>query len=192
MPFFRKSAPTDPLAVTMTGVKLGDRFLAIGLGDPLLTAALAAKAGLTGRACAVDADPDRMKVGAAAVEREGALIEAVHAPWDNLPYEDGSFDVAVVRDVLPALPADARTRAAGAVYRALRPGGRAVVIDSAGRGGLVGALLHRTHGGDSDYAASGGAVAALTQAGFAAVRQLAEHEGHVFVEGIKKQLTVNG
>src|SRR5579871_5290645 len=67
MAFFRKSAPTDPLAVTMTGVKLGDRFLAIGLGDPRLTAALAAKAGLTGRACAVDADPVRLKAGAAEI-----------------------------------------------------------------------------------------------------------------------------
>jgi ubiquinone/menaquinone biosynthesis C-methylase UbiE len=186
MAFFRKSAPTDPLAVTMTGVKLGDRFLAIGLGDPLLTAALAAKAGLTGRACAVDADPARVKDGAAAVEREGALVEAVHAPWSALPYEDGSFDVAVIRDVLATLPGEARTLAARAVLRALRPGGRVVVIESGGRGGFVGSLLNRTPGADPDYAAAGGAVAALTRAGFAAVRQLAEHEGHVFVEGIKK------
>jgi ubiquinone/menaquinone biosynthesis C-methylase UbiE len=186
MGFFRKSVPTDPLAVTMTGVKLGDRFLAIGLGDPLLTAALAAKAGLTGRACAVDADAARVKIGGAAVEREGALVEAVHAPWGDLPYEDGSFDVAVVRDVFATLPAQARTLAAAAVCRALRPGGRVVVIDSTARGGLVGALLNRTPGRDPDYAASGGAVTALTQAGFAAVRQLAEHDGSLFVEGIKK------
>lgn len=186
MAFFRKSVPTDPLAVTMTGVKLGDRFLAIGLGDPQLTAALAAKAGLTGRACAVDADPARVQTGAAAVEREGALVEAVHAPWGDLPYEDGSFDVAVVRDVLATLPAEARTLAAGAVYRALRPGGRVVVIEAVARGGLVGALLNRPPAGDPGYAASGGAAAVLTDAGFAAVRQLAEQEGHLFVEGIKK------
>jgi hypothetical protein len=31
----------------------------------------------------------------------------------------------------------------------------------------------------------------LTQAGFAAVRRLAEHEGQVFVEGIKRRFMVN-
>jgi len=42
MAFFRKSAPGDPLAVTMAGVKLGDRVLAMGMRDTTLIAALAA------------------------------------------------------------------------------------------------------------------------------------------------------
>ena len=40
MAWFRKSQ-LDPLAVTMAGVKLGDRLLVIGGSDPGLTAALA-------------------------------------------------------------------------------------------------------------------------------------------------------
>jgi len=185
MPFFRKSAPSDPLAVTMAGVKLGDRFLAIGLADPPLTAALAAKVGLTGRAAAVDADEARVKNGAAAIERDGVLIEATRAPWGMLPFDNSSFDVVVVRDVLMELPPQARTLAGGEALRVLRPGGRIVVIEAAPRGGLIGALLNRQQS-DPDYAASGGAVTTLTRAGFVAVRQLAEHEGDVFVEGIKK------
>ena len=185
MPFFRKSAPGDPLAVTMAGVKLGDRFLAIGLADPPLTAALAAKAGLTGRAAGVDADEGRVKNAAAAIERDGVLIEATRAPWGMLPFDDSSFDVVVVRDVLMELASQARALAAGEALRVLRPGGRVVVIEAAPRGGLVGAFLNRQRS-DPDYAASGGAVTALTLAGFAAVRQLAEYEGQVFVEGIKK------
>jgi ubiquinone/menaquinone biosynthesis C-methylase UbiE len=185
MPFFRKSAPSDPLAVTMAAVKLGDRFLAVGMRDTALIAALAAKSGLTGRACAVDADEARVKAGAAAIEREGALVDAVHAPWGLLPYDDESFDVAVVGGVLMTLAAQARALAASGVHRVLRPGGRVVVIEPAQRGGLVGALLNRQQA-DPDYITSGGAVATLTQAGFAAVRQLAEHQGQIFIEGIKK------
>jgi ubiquinone/menaquinone biosynthesis C-methylase UbiE len=185
MAFFRRSARTDPLAVTMAGVKLGDRFLAIGLGDPQLTAALAAKAGLTGRACGVDADEARVRSAAAAIEREGALIEATRAPWGMLPFDDSSFDVIVIVDVFMALPPQARSLAANEARRVVRPGGRVMVIEAAPRGGLVGALLNRQKG-DPDYVSSGGAVTALTRGGFTAVRRLAEHEGLVFVEGIKK------
>jgi ubiquinone/menaquinone biosynthesis C-methylase UbiE len=102
-----------------------------------------------------------------------------------LPYDDGSFDVVVVRDVFMTLPSQARALVASGLHRVLRPGGRVVVIEAAPRGGLVGALLNRQQG-DPDYAPSGGAIGTLTRAGFAAVRQLAEHEGNVFVEGIKK------
>jgi SAM-dependent methyltransferase len=185
MAFFRKSGPGDPLAVTMTGVKLGDRLLAVGVSDTALVAALAIKSGLTGRACAVDADEARVKAGGAAIEREGALVEVTRAPWGMLPYDEASFDVAVVRDVFATLPSQARALAASAIYRVLRPGGRVVVIEPAPRGGVIGALMNRQQR-DPEYVSSGGAVAALTHAGFAAVRQLAEHEGQVFVEGIKK------
>ena len=49
-----KPAALDPLSVSMCGAKLGDRVLVVGCGDPRLVAALGAKAGLSGRACAVD------------------------------------------------------------------------------------------------------------------------------------------
>src|SRR3954464_4367826 len=80
MGWFRKTAARDSLAVAMAGVKLGDRFLSVGVRDTKLVAALAAKAGLTGRACATDADPARASSAAAAIEAEGALVEVVHAP----------------------------------------------------------------------------------------------------------------
>src|SRR3954468_12607879 len=102
MGIFRKSEG-EPLAVTMAGVKLGNRFLAIGIRDIKLIAALAMKAGLTGRSCAVDADPGRTATAAAAIEREGGLVEVAQAPWGALPYDPGSFDVAVARDLLSTL-----------------------------------------------------------------------------------------
>jgi ubiquinone/menaquinone biosynthesis C-methylase UbiE len=181
MGLFRKSSAGEPLAVTMAGVKLGDRFLAVGVRDPGLIAQLAAKAGLTGTACAVDADEAAVAKAAAAIERDGALAEVTRAPWGMWPYDEGSFDVAVIRDLLPALTSDSRQRSVAEVLRVLRPGGRAIVIESAPRGG-IGALLNRQIT-DPSYK---GAVKTLQDEGFAATRQLAERDGVLYVEGIKK------
>jgi ubiquinone/menaquinone biosynthesis C-methylase UbiE len=181
MGLFRKSAG-EPLPVAMAAVKLGQRLLAVGATDPALIAQLAIRAGLTGRACVVDPDAERLAAGAAAIEQEGALVEASHAPFGAWPYESESFDVVVMARILPRLDERSRARCAADVMRVLRGGGRAIVIDPARRGGL-GALLGRGPAIDSSYR---GAAAVLQGAGFTAVRELAEAEGVVFVEGIKR------
>ena len=103
MPWLKKGAPTDSLAVSMSGAKLGDRLLVIGCSDQALIAALGSKAGLTGRACAVDASPDRVAEAARFAEREGALVETATAPEWTLPFDADAFDLVVVRDVLTAM-----------------------------------------------------------------------------------------
>jgi len=182
MPWFRKSQ-MDPLAVTMSGVKLGDRMLVVGGGDAPLTAALAGKAGLTGRACVVEASDEATARIAAEVERQGMLIESFTAPWTMLPFDPGAFDVVIIRNVLRELDDTARMRAAVEVYRVLRPGGRAVVIEDTGRSGL--GSLWRGEPVDPRYVRSGGATHVLEAAGFRGVRTLAEREGQLFVEGVK-------
>ena len=67
--------------------------------------------------------------------------------------------------------------------RILRPGGRAVVIETAATttlGGLVSRPVHAA------FFAGGGAAPLLAAAGFAGVRELAESAGLAFVEGIKR------
>jgi ubiquinone/menaquinone biosynthesis C-methylase UbiE len=178
---FRKSAPGEPLGVTMAGVKLGHRLIAVGAGNPTLIAQLATRAGLTGRACLVDADEARLAAGATAVEREGALVEALRAPFGAWPYEAGSFDVAVIADLLPTLDAGSRAGAIVEVYRVLRPGGRALIVEPARRGGIA-ALLQRQPV-DASYT---GPTEALQRGGFTAVRVLAEADGVIYAEGIKR------
>ena len=169
MGIFRR-APSEPLAVTMTGIKLGDRFLAIGIRDVKLIAALAMKAGLTGRSCAVDADAARASIAAAAIEREGGLVEATPVAWDTLPFAAASFDVAVARDLFSTLDPSEKNQCASEALRVLRGGGRIIVIEGTKRTRV-----------DPDALTS-----PLKNAGFAAVRVLAEAEGMLFVEGIKK------
>jgi ubiquinone/menaquinone biosynthesis C-methylase UbiE len=182
MRWFRKSQ-LDPLAVTMSGVKLGDRLLVLGGSDPTLIGALASKAGLTGRTVVLDATEAVTASTASAVERDGHLVESFTAPWSMLPFDPTSFDVVVLRDVLNTLNADDRLRCAREVHRVLRPGGRSVVIEGRAHG-LLGSLIGGSEG-DPHYARSGGASHVLDAAGFRAARTLAEREGQRFVEGIK-------
>lgn len=155
----------------MSGIKLGDRLLVLGGTDTALAAALSAKVGLTGRACLVVEGEDERQRAAAAVEQEGVLVESFAAPFTALPFEPGSFDVAVLRQTLPSAAADSRRRIVADVRRVVRPGGRVVVIDDARRGG---------NGAES--------AALLDGAGLRGARILAEREGLVFVEGVNPNL----
>ena len=177
--WFRRSE-TEPLTVSMTSIKLGDRLLVIGASDASLIARLATKAGLTGRACMVEEDDALRARAAAAVEREGALVESFTAPFNSLPFEAEAFDVVVVRNVLRSMPEERRGQFAAGVHHVLRPGGRCVVIEGDRQGGLA-ALLKS----EPTEPRAEGIEAAFTAAGFRGVRRLAEREGMVFLEGVK-------
>jgi ubiquinone/menaquinone biosynthesis C-methylase UbiE len=189
MNLFRIFKPSgESLAVSMAGIKLGDRLLVLGCSDPVRIAQLAVKTGLTGRACAADAAGALVARAADVATKEGALIETLTAPWGALPLAPMSFDVAVIQDVLPRVDAAQRVACVRDVHRVLRPGGRCLVIDSAARGGMGGLVRGQASDPDPGYTASGGAVAALEAGGFRAARALAERQGLVFSEGIKGNL----
>jgi len=178
----RKSS-AEALAVSMAGIKLGDRLLVVGCSDPILLAQIAAKTGLTGRALAVDEREPIVTAAGEIAAREGALVETATAQWTSLPVENDSFDVAVVRDVLPTLPAHRRAACVSEVARALRPGGRCLVIDGTVRTGL--SALVRSGLTVADYGEQGGPVQILTSQGFKAARILAQRDGLLFAEAVK-------
>ena len=177
-----KKSQTDPLTVSMSGLKLGDRLLLIGSSDTALTAALAAKVGLTGRACMVDIAGAKLAAAAAAVEQQGALVESFTAPFSALPFDPESFDVVVLRNALSATAPPERAAVAAEAMRVVRPGGRCIAIEDAPRGGLWAAV---TGQGGGTEGAGRAAVEQLTGAGFRGVRLLAERDGIAFVEGLK-------
>jgi SAM-dependent methyltransferase len=186
MAIFKRGGEKHALAIAMTGVKLGDRLLLVGCTDASLVAALGAKVGLSGRACALvstDQDETRARSGA---ERGGILLEIEKSPLNNFPYPDRAFDLIVV-DNQQGLIANARPEQRVAALqearRTLAPRGRIVVIERAPRVGL-GALIRGGVPPDPHYQSSGGAIAALKAEGFKAVRELAEREGLSFFEGI--------
>ena len=182
MRWLRKPAG-DPLTVSMCGVKLGDRVLVLGCSDTALIAALASKAGLTGRAAIVDQSDEARTRAAAAVEREGALVESFASPFTSLPFDAHAFDVVIMRSVLPVIPAHLRLGVVAETTRVIRPGGRCIVINDVGRGGFAGFM--GGHPPASSASSGATAVGLLGEVGFRGARTLAERDGLVFVEGVK-------
>ena len=177
-----KPSGLDPLSVSMAGAKLGDRVLVVGCGDPYLIAGLAAKAGLTGRLCAIDSSGDRAIEAGRVALKEGALAETAAGDPAALNFDAESFDLVVLRDVAPSDSA-ARAAAIKEAWRVLRPGGRCMVIDSVGRAG-VSAIFGG--GQPAPVEVSREVVALLSAQDFVAVRLLAERDGLRFAEAVKR------
>jgi ubiquinone/menaquinone biosynthesis C-methylase UbiE len=183
--WFRQSS-LDPLSVSMVGAKLGDRLLVIGCGDPRLVAALAAKAGLTGRACAVDASAERAEAAGRVALNEGALVEVSQVDLHALPFDAASFDLVILRDVLDAHAQGQELAVVQEAHRVLRSGGRCMVINTSGRRSSGLAAVFRARDTIQESADANALTALLKTRGFVAVRTLAEREGLVFIEGVNR------
>src|SRR5215831_4888970 len=184
-PFVRRRA-SHTLLVSMTGVKLGDRVAFIGCANGARLAAVAAKVGLSGRAVLVAPDESSAARARKGAENAGVLVDVEVTSPVRAPFEDASFDLAVVDDMgglFGAMSSDERARSVREIARILRPGGRIVFVGASQATG-VSRFLARSPATPS-LAQSGEANRMLEANGFGTVRTLAEREGQVFVEGIK-------
>jgi ubiquinone/menaquinone biosynthesis C-methylase UbiE len=160
----------DPLQVSMTGVRMGERFLQIGCHDRALLSGLAAKVGLSGAAAVAALDETDAKNAAAVGRKIGALID-VHDVDEGRtwPFEAAQFDMVVVDNTFDTFgESEQKATILSNAYRALRPGGRVEVIER---------LKSKVPGYDIQ--------GDLTAAGFKPVRLLAEHDGFRFIEGLR-------
>jgi SAM-dependent methyltransferase len=176
----------EPFALTMAAASMGERVLQIGLDEPGLAGALAAKVGLSGAASlVVDNDRDAARAKNAAADA-GVFLDVQVTPLHTLPFGNASFDLIVVHGMhglLSSAPSGTREGVLREAHRVLRSGGRSLVIEVGRRGGFAGLLRSQTV--DQQYTASGGTEGALKAAGFHPVRTLAEREGYRFTEGLK-------
>jgi|CXWL01.1.fsa_nt_gi SAM-dependent methyltransferase len=167
----------------MTGVRMGERLLQIGVDDPATVGAIAAKVGLSGTAAVAVTDQAGAARATAAAARAGALVEVTVTALDALPYPDGSFDVVVLHGMSATIGGTApgvSTEALKQCLRVLRHGGRAIAITPGPKTG-VSALLRPA----PPEAPGESAAVALTAAGFRPVRVVGELEGFRFTEGLK-------
>lgn len=105
----------------------GERVLDVGSGPGLLTAAIAEATGASGLVCGIDVSEPLLAV-ARTVCAHLSSVEFRQADATQLPFPDQAFDAAVsiqvlefVRDVDVAL---------SEIHRVLRPGGRALIVDT--------------------------------------------------------------
>lgn len=181
LPAFRQGTALPPLSVGMAAAKLGDRVLIMGCGDRRLIAAIGARTGLTGRTLAIDESRDRCVAADVAAQKEGTLIETLATPLTAVAVDAASFDLVLVRDGLREGDINRLAAALVEAHRVLRPGGRCLVIEGSPRRGLFAFL-----GAGAKAAEAEPIHRALSAAGFAAVRTLAERDGQIFVEAIKR------
>jgi ubiquinone/menaquinone biosynthesis C-methylase UbiE len=105
----------------------GERVLDIGSGPGLLAHEMAATVGPQGRVCGIDTSEPMLAMSAKRCAAQ-PWTEFRQADAARLPYPDGSFDAAVstqVYEYVPDIPA-----ALAELHRVLRPGGRAVILDT--------------------------------------------------------------
>jgi len=183
--FLRKSR-IEPLPVTMSAVRMGERVLQIGIDDPTVASAIAAKVGLSGNAAiAVTGDRDAARAHGAAANA-GVLVDVKVTPLAPLPFDNEAFDLVIVhsmRGLLSSIDASARMTTMREWHRVLRHGGRVMTIEPGAVSGIK-SLIQQRHS-DEAYEGSGGVIGALESAGFRPVRLLADREGYKFAEGIK-------
>jgi SAM-dependent methyltransferase len=161
----------DPLQVSMTGVRMGERFLQIGCHDRALLSGLAAKVGLSGTSAVAAFDDGQIKRAAAVGAKVGALIEAKKIEGRTLPFGSDQFDMVVVDDTggeFASLEQAARVEYLRESLRAVREGGRIEIVE-----------------GVKSLPQNYDALRDLATAGFKPVRVLAERDGLRFVEGLR-------
>jgi len=170
----------DPLQVSMTGVRMGERFLQIGCHDRALLSGLAAKVGLSGAAAVAVTDPASAKRAAAVGTKVGALIDVRPIAGRALPFDSGHFDMIVIDDTdgsFAAIDAAARLDYLGDALRVVRQGGRIEVVEGLGGGGLFRGAVARPQGYNL--------LRDLEASGFKPSRLLAEKDGFRFLEGLR-------
>jgi len=183
---FLRKPRIEPLPVTMSAVRMGERVLQIGIDDAAMASAIAAKVGLSGTAAiAVNDERDAARAHGAAANA-GVLVDVKVTPLAPLPFDDETFDLVIVhsmRGLLSSLDENSRTAAMRECHRVIRHGGRVMTIEAGAVTGIKSLIQPRRS--DGMYEGRGGVVNALETAGFRPVRLLADREGYKFAEGIK-------
>ena len=170
----------DPLQVSMTGVRMGERFLQVGCHDRSLLSGLAAKVGLSGAAAVASADPASARRAAEVGARVGALIDVRPLEGRTLPFDSDQFDMIVSDDTngsFAAFADAARLDYLREAVRIVRMGGRIEVVEGLGGGGMFRGTVARPQGYDM--------LRDLAAAGFKPSRLLAEKDGFRFLEGLR-------
>src|SRR5687767_15459775 len=160
----------DPLQVSMTGVRMGERFVQIGCHDRALLSGLAAKVGLSGTAAVAAFDDAEAKRAGGVGAKIGALIDTHRIEGRALPFDSAQFDMVVVDDTngrFAAIADDVRLDYLREAKRLVRQGGRVEIVEG---------TVARAPGYD--------AMRDLTTAGFKPARLLAERDGFRFLEGL--------
>jgi ubiquinone/menaquinone biosynthesis C-methylase UbiE len=110
-------------------LKLGETVLDVGCGTGTIAMLAKKTVGPEGRVDGIDASPDMIARAAAKARRTGLQIGFSTAPAQRLPFKDGEFDIVLSSLMFHHLPKKGREEFGREVFRVLKPGGRALIVD---------------------------------------------------------------
>lgn len=177
--WFRPGLPAIQTALAMVGAKGGDRVLFVGRVDGRLIGEVARATGLNGQTL-VGCRPSERQAAEAGAAAAGALIDVVEIPdSERSPVPHGVTEVDVIVAVvdLEVMNIDARRETCSEAIRALRPGGRLIVVDGRQQGFLP---SRKTTAMPADVV-----VPLLTSEGALAARALGVEDGVTYYEARK-------
>ncbi len=112
-------------------LKPGESVLDVGCGTGTLAIAAKRRVGPTGTVHGIDASPEMLARAEKKARRAGIEVSFKNAAAQALPFPDAQFDAVLSTVMLHHLPRKGREECAREIRRALKPGGRALVVDFA-------------------------------------------------------------
>ncbi len=110
----------------------GESVLDVGCGTGTLAMEALQRVGETGRVSGIDPSPQMIARANRKAERVGPAIDFQVGVIEQLSFPDQSFDVVLSTFMMHHLPDDLKRRGLGEIARALKPGGRLLVLDMKG------------------------------------------------------------
>ncbi len=109
----------------------GERVLDVGSGPGFLAADMGMAVGPSGRVCGIDVSESMIAMSRRRCAGQ-PHVELQVGDARRLPFPDSHFDVAVSTQVYEYLTEGDVTTALAELYRVIRPGGRALILDTDG------------------------------------------------------------
>jgi ubiquinone/menaquinone biosynthesis C-methylase UbiE len=155
------------MVLELAGVSTGERLLDVGCGPGRFVLAASAAVGSSGEAHGIDAAPEMIEVARHRAARAGVNAQFHASAFEEMPFQDGYFDVITSTLVMHHLPAEVKQKGFNEARRVLKPGGRFIAVDietpEAGFHGLLTRLFLHGHLGQTRI---GDSLDILRAAGF--------------------------